>query len=169
MSVQSADYHKANYGVIRAMGAKAISSDATLQIVGYEAMWLLCKQFPHPVNGVTGEIEIPGPNGIAMWQPQQTKLNYQGPISMTETEAGHVSAFLSTNLAQGAKFDAWVYEGTPDRYTSRRRIVDAFIVPESPDRDWENRSQVLSITGTLFYHYFGDVEPGNVSSLTTLA
>ena len=29
------------------------------------------------------------------------------------------------------------------------------------DRDWENRSQILIFTGTLFYHYFGDIEKGS--------
>jgi hypothetical protein len=27
---------------------------------------------------------------------------------------------------------------------------------DAVDRDWENRSQILQFSGTLFYHYFGE-------------
>ncbi len=169
MSIQSAAYQKLTYGIMSAMGAKAVSSDASLQIDGFDSMWLLCKQFPHPVVGIGGEIEIPGPNGSAHWQPQQVKTNYQGPATFSETEVGHVETFLIDALmGNGGRFSGWVYEGTPDRYSARRRIRDAFFVPDTPDRDWENRSQVLNISGTMFYHYFGEIESGNVDALTSV-
>lgn len=168
MSIQSTDYQKSNYGVMKAMGAKAISSDASLQIDGFETMWMLCKQFPHPVVGVSSEIEIPGPNGSVMYQPAQIKTNWSGPATFSETEVGHVEGFLIDLIANGGTFNAWIYEGTPDRFSARRRILDAFFQPDSPDRDWENRTQVLNISGTMFYHYFGQVEPGNVEALTSV-
>jgi hypothetical protein len=32
---------------------------------------------------------------------------------------------------------------------------------DNPDRDWENRSQVTMVSGTLNFHYFGEKIPGN--------
>jgi hypothetical protein len=48
-----------------------------------------------------------------------------------------------------------------DYYLRVKRIVDCFVQVDDPDRDWENRAQVLMITGTVFYHYFGETGAGN--------
>jgi hypothetical protein len=58
-------------------------------------------------------------------------------------------------------FDAKVYEGTPQQYLRYKPIYKCFIQVDDPDRDWENRSQALLISGTVFYHYFGEVVEGN--------
>jgi hypothetical protein len=40
--------------------------------------------------------------------------------------------------------------------------VDCFLQFDNPDRDWENRSAATTVSGTLFFHYFGDKIPGNI-------
>jgi hypothetical protein len=99
------------------------------------------------------------PLGAARWQPQQIKINQQGQVTFMETQKGHIAKFLEEiNVKNGGRFNAKVYEGDNINYTRMARIVDCFLVMDNPDRDWENRSQILTLSGTLFFHYFGSDE-----------
>ena len=162
MSVQTAAVLIGYYNAARLLGDKSVSSDATLVIDGYEELSLLIKQFPWPVVGVLGEIEVPGPMGLQSWQPQALKTAFQGPLTLSETVSGSVATFLSKVAAGGAIFQATAYEGTPDAFHYAWRLRNGFFVPDAPDRDWENRSQITSISGTYFFHFFGEKIAGNI-------
>lgn len=163
MSVSSASYLKGFYNTARAMGSKSISSDAYFEIEGHEDMGMLTKQFPFATLGSAGEIEIAMPMGAAMWQPQQLKINQQGQLGFTETVKGRIQKFLEDVVAGGGLFEATVYEGTPERFYRAYKLRDCFFQPDNPDRDWENRSQVTLINGTLFFHFFGEKIPSNIT------
>lgn len=162
MSLSTPEVLKGFYNLAKAVGDKAINSDAFFEPEGFPQLGILIKQFPWPVLSSAGEIEIPGPMGSASWQPQQLKVNLQGQIAITETVNGDAQNFLNTLNYKGARFNGTAYEGSPDRFHRAVKIRDAFIVLDSPDRDWENRSQVLTFNGTLFYHFYGEVIPGNI-------
>lgn len=164
MAVSNASYLKTFYDATRAMGEKVVSSDFTLEIEGFEDTYLLAKQCPWPELSVTGEIEISTPMGATMFQPQQVKVAQQGQVSFYETVAGDIQDAMVQILANGGLFNAWIYEGTPDNYIRRKKIVDCFIQMDNPDRDWENRSQPLMFSGTMFFHYFGEDETGSAST-----
>lgn len=156
-NVKNGAYLRQTFETTKALGDKVVSSDAFFEIEGFEHIGLLCKQFPHPELSPGGEIEVPMPNGSAMWQPQQLKTHQQGQVTFMETQAGHIQLFMEQlNVLSGARFNAKVYEGTPDDYSRVIPIRHCFLQLDNPDRDWENRSQILQITGTLFFHYFGD-------------
>lgn len=155
MTVSNKKYLNTVFNTTAAMGDKVVSSDATFEIEGFEYLSLLVKQFPWPELSPAGEIEIPMPMGLMRWQPQQLKINQQGPVQIMETKKGHVAKFLEDILIQGAIFNAKVYEGTPENYTRVEPLKSCFMQLDNPDRDWENRSQILLISGTLFYHYLG--------------
>lgn len=161
MTVLAAQILKGMYSQARALGDKAINSDFTFEIAGHEGLYLLCKQAPHAMISPAGEIEIYLPNGQKAWQPQTVETALQGAISFYETTAGSVQKFLREIVAIGGIFDGRLYEGTPDRYTRYHPYLNCFFQVDQGDRDWENRSQVLAISGTLFYHYFGDPVEGN--------
>ncbi|WP_109479092.1 hypothetical protein [Paraburkholderia sp. C35] len=160
--ISTGNYLKTVLGTVQAMGDKAISSDGMFVPVGYEDMRLLCKQFPQPVLSSNGEIPIPGPLGTETFQSQQAKINHQGQIAFYETEDGHVQNFIRSLQANGGRFDAAIYHGTMEQYKRGWRITDCFIQFEDVDRDWENRSQVILLSGTIFFHYTGDDIPGNI-------
>lgn len=162
MTVNNADFLKASYNAQRLLGDKAVASDATLVPEGFESMALLIKQFPWPILTTQGEIEVPMPMGAAAWQPSQVKINQQGAIQIMETVAGQAHDFAEALCARGGRFQCSVYEGTPDRFYRGFKLVDAFIQLDNPDRDFESRQQILLISGTLFFHYFGDRISGNV-------
>ncbi len=161
MTVSTSALLKGHYDATRAQGLKAISSDFSLEIEGFETSWLKCKQFPWPQTSSAGEIEVPMPLGAMMYQPQQLKIAHQGQITLLEDVAGSVDQMLVNLITKGGTFNAKVYEGTPQKYLRVKRVVDCFFQVDDPDRDWENRAQVLSIAGTVFFHYFGETGAGN--------
>ncbi|MCA8037135.1 MULTISPECIES: hypothetical protein [Burkholderia cepacia complex] len=161
MTTSTGAFLQEQYSMVKALGDKAVSSDATFVIDGFEHLRLICKQFPWPILSPAGEIAIPMPMGSEGWQPQQLKINQQGAVSFVETIEGHVQAFATQVAAQGAKFNATVYEGTLESHKRGVRIRDAFVQFDNPDRDWENRGQALLVTGTMFFHFFGETIPGN--------
>ena len=139
-----------------ALGDKVISSDFTVVLEGFEGMSVLFKQFPVPVLSSAGEIEVPGPMGTKTWQPQQVATGLQGAVSVMETKQNHVRKMNDAILANGGRFEARVYEGTPESNTGSYRIKKAFFVWDQQDRDTENRSQVVLQSGTVFFHYHGE-------------
>jgi len=163
MTVSNAAYLKGFYDTTKALGAKVVSSDFTFEIEGFEQNYLLCKQAPWPEISSAGEIEVTTPLGATMWQPQQVKVAQQGQISMMETVAGTIDNMMVDLIAKGGTFNAKIYEGTPQKFLKAKRIVDCFLQLDNPDRDWENRSQILLFSGTLFFHYFGEITPGGSS------
>jgi hypothetical protein len=162
MTTSTAAFLEQSYGLSKALGDKSVSSDAMFVIKGFEHLRLLCKQFPWPIMAPAGEIEVPSPMGSKSWQPQQLETAKQGQVSFFETVRGDMETFIEQITLQGCRFNASVYEGTMERYSRGVEIRDCFLQLESPDRDWENRSQVTTISGTLFYHYFGKKIPGNI-------
>ncbi|MDG9809411.1 MULTISPECIES: hypothetical protein [Pseudomonas] len=138
------------------MGAKAVQSDATVVIEGYEDMVLLFKQFPWPVATATDVIEYFGPVGQKMVQPQQSKTKQEGPFTIYETVNNHADLFLKNLIEQGGEFNATVYAGRPDDFKMKHEIKKAILVCDTPDRDWENDTSPLMISGTLHYHWFGN-------------
>lgn len=161
MTVSNAAYLKSFYDTTKNLGAKVISSDFTFEIEGFEQNYLLCKQAPWAELSPAGEIEVTAPLGQTIWQPQQVKTAQQGQITMMETVAGTIDNMMIELIAKGGIFNAKIYEGTPQKYLKAKRIVDCFIQLDNPDRDWENRSQIMLFSGTMFFHYFGEVLPGN--------
>lgn len=139
-----------------ALTAKVISSDAFMVIEGHEDIALLIKQFPWPELSPGGEIEVPMPLGVTRWQAQQVKIAQQGQLSFMETEAGHIQKFLEDVVAGGGTFNARMYEGSLTEPKRTAKVVDCFFQSDNPDRDWENRAQIMLVSGTLFFHYLGE-------------
>lgn len=161
MTVSSNQVLQGFYNASKAMGQKSINSDATLEIAGHTDLYLSTKQFPWPNVGPSGEIEYPTPMGGTAAMPAQLKTYQQGPLTFTETTGGRIMRFMEDIVTQGGVFQATVYEGTPDSFSRAYKLQDAFFVPDQTDRDWENRTQLTLITGTLHFHFFGKKIPGN--------
>ena len=162
MPVNTADYHQNNFRLTLALGDKLNAGDATFAPVGFDGLYLLIKQFPHPVISGGEEIEVPMAGGSVYFDQQPLKTHFQGQIVFLETTAGSVKQFARDVLSGGGFFDARIYEGTPDRHSRSYLLERCFFNIEPADRDWENRGQVLSLSGTLLGNYFGQESPGNI-------
>lgn len=152
----------------RVSGDKRVAADYSLQIDNFEDRWLLCKSQFWPELTPGEGIEVPTPLGSAMWQPSQCKFHQQAQVTFQESKSGIIQAMfnsllLCSNGAGAARFNAWVYYGTPESYIQRARIMDAFITAEPVEVDWENRTQIVTIPATIFYHFYGEYEDGTGS------
>lgn len=139
----------------RDLGRKASAADAVLVIEGFEGVQLLCKQFPWPMGTVKDGMESYGPNGQMFVQPTNTKTVYEGPVAFYETINGTINKALIDMIQSGAVFQATAYAGRPDDFTDSKDIVDAFLVMDTPDRDWESDTPLLC-AGTLKFHWFAE-------------
>ncbi|MCF7995419.1 MAG: hypothetical protein K9L88_11325 [Chromatiaceae bacterium] len=163
MTVSNAAYLKGFYDQTRALNDKVVSSDFTFEIEGFEGMYLLAPQCPWPNNSPQGEIEVPTPLGTNYFMAQQQNYAHQGQVRFMENRPGDIDQMLVDLIARDsqARFNAKIYEGTPVKYLRYKRIVDCFMQIDDPDRDWENRSQIMVFSGTMFYHYFGEIVGGD--------
>jgi hypothetical protein len=166
MAVSNAGMLKGIHDDMAAIAAKAVSSDFTAVIKGFEQYQLLTNKAPWAVLTPGEPMEIPGPMGTASWQPSQVKTHMQGAMSFLETENGMVDNMLIALLASGGQFEMTLYEGTPDKFSRGKKYRKCTFVAEPLDRDWESRSQPMIVEGTLFFHYFGEDIDGNVESLS---
>lgn len=164
MTVSNAAYLKQIYDTANAIGQKAIVSDAMIEFTGFESMALIVQGFPWPILSSGGAIPVPMPLGVEQNVPQQVEVSQQGAVTIQETVAGSGANMLLQMIANGGRFNGKVYNGTTDQYRFYLPIVDAFLVCEPAERNWENRGSILTLSGTLHYHYFGEVVPGNITS-----
>lgn len=165
MAVTRASVIKGFHDASRATGDKRVAADYSLQIDGHEGAWLLCKSQFWPELTVGEGIEVPTPLGAAMWQPSQCKFHQQSQVTFQESRHGIIQAMfesllMSASAAGAARFNAWVYYGTPENYIQRARIQDAFITAEPVEVDWESRTQLVTVPSTIFYHFYGEYESG---------
>lgn len=170
MAVTRAGVMKGFHDKSRQMGDKRIAADYSFQIDGFENEWLLCKGMFWPDLTAGEGIEVPTALGGAMWQPSQVKFHQQSQVTFQETTAGHIQKLFDAlllnkqtisgfNQESGAsRFNAWIYYGTPMDYIQRARIRDAFLTAEPIEVDWENRTQLVTVTATVYYHFYGEYQ-----------
>jgi hypothetical protein len=159
--LNTAPYHQSNLRLTLALGDKVNAGDATFEPIGFNGIYLLVKQFPHPKISGGAEIEVPMAGGGSYWEQQPIETKFQGGITFLETVAGSVQQFANDVIKAGGYFDARIYEGTPGRHTRSYSLERCFFKLDPSDRDWENRQQVLMLTGTLFGNFFGKTQAGN--------
>lgn len=171
MAVSSASLIKEFHDQTRLTGDKRVSADYSLQIVDTDATssalqgaWLYCQNQFWPQLTPGEGIEVPTPLGAAMWQPSQVKFHQQAQVTFQETAAGTIQRMFEDLLAcaPGAgrprgRFAARVYYGTPDRYIQYAEIEHCFLTAEPIETGWENRTQIVTIPATIYYHFYGKV------------
>jgi len=163
MALSTGIYLKKTFDAVNAMGDKFVSSDGQFVIDGFEEYGLLIKQFPWPVMSSGEAIEIPSMMGAKYHQRSQHKVNQQGSIGLMETQAGHIGMLMRELINKGGYFDAKVYKGEKENYTTYHRIERCTIQLEPGEVDWENSTQIMTLQGTLFYHYFGEQSCSGIS------
>lgn len=166
MALNSGAFLKQHHNLRHTMGADATNSDATLVIDGYENLFIKLKSFPDPGSNIASNIEVPLPLGNTYDKAGQAKTSFNGSASFIETEDRVVQAMLDQIKHKGGYFDCWLYQGTPDHFVNRKRLIKCFFVQTAPtQRDFSSNTEVLLIEGDLYGNYFGEIENGNVGTL----
>lgn len=162
MPINPAEYHESLFRLTQALGEKINAGDATFEPIGFDGIYLLTKQFPHPHLSGGMEIETAVAGGGKGWEQGPYDPTFQGQITFYDTVAGTVKQFARDVVSAGGYFDARIYEGTPQRHTRSYVLEKCFFRLDPSDRDWENRTMLNMLNGTLFGHYFGKESPGNI-------
>ena len=113
--------------------------------------------------GPSGEIEYATPLGGKACDAGAVNNAQQGPITFTETVAGRVMRFMKEVARKRRHTSKRRCTKARPKLLARLQAVDCFFVPDRLDRDWENRTQLTLINGTVFFHFFGDRIPGNAA------
>lgn len=158
MALSIGTYMEKIHDTIVANGDPAMSSDGKLVIDGYENFSSKLKAFPWPTISPGEAVEVPTELGGAYWVNSQSKFNQQGSITLQETVVGGMQKDMLKLISEGGYFNGWVYEGNQEHWYSRLRIKRATINLEPGERDWENRTQILTLTGQISYMFFGEIE-----------
>jgi hypothetical protein len=157
MSVSPADLLAKNYKTAQALGQKEAQCDAYFEIEGYENLKFLAKTFPRPVLASAGTLESYLPNGVKVQQPQQLQVAQTHEVSFYVTRGGQVEKALNALNNSGGIFQAIVHLGQVDKPYASYPLTDCFIAEISPlDQDIEGVGQHVMMSGTLYYHYFGE-------------
>lgn len=157
MSVSPADLLAKNYKTAQALGQKEAQCDAYFEIEGYENLKFLAKTFPRPVLASAGTLESYLPNGVKVQQPQQLQVAQTHEVSFYVTKGGQVEKALNALNNSGGIFQATVHLGRVDKPYASYPLTDCFIAEISPlDQDIEGVGQHVMMSGTLYYHYFGE-------------
>jgi hypothetical protein len=163
MSVNSEKWLERKFDAIRSRGEMIVASDSMIEFDGFEEISLVAKSFPYPVTTNIGTVDFPGPNGMLMAQPGQTKILHEGQITLMENRAGDVRKFCAKLASAPSWFrlNGRVYEGTKDNHTEFVEFRAAVFTPDDGfERAWEDNTQVVTISGALKYHYFGKTVAG---------
>lgn len=143
-----------------ALGQKRNASTYTLVPDGLEAMYLAFKQFPVPFLSPSGEAaEVAIPGGGATFVPTPTDTRFTGGITLMETTSDVVRNFVNWVIAQGGTFDATIYDGTLEAHRGGWKIKSAFFKLDNFDADAENRTQIVTPAGTIWFNHFGETVP----------
>ncbi|HNC04345.1 MAG TPA: hypothetical protein PLY05_13460 [Agitococcus sp.] len=157
MSVSPADLLAKNYKAAQALGQKEAQCDAYFEIEGFENLKFLAKTFPRPILASAGVIESYTPNGVKVQQPQQLQVAQSHEVSFYATKGGAVEKALMQLNNNGGTFQATVHLGQVDSPYASYQLTDCFLAEISPlDQDVEGVGQHVMISGTLYYHYFGE-------------
>lgn len=157
MSVSPADLLAKTYKTAQALGKKEAQCDAYFEIEGFENLRFLAKTFPRPVLASTGTIESYLPMGIKTQQPQQLQTAQSHEVSFYCTDNGAVEKALMELNNNGAIFQATVHLGQVDNPYASYPLENCFLAEISPlDQDTEGLGQHVMMSGTLYYHYFGE-------------
>jgi len=157
MSVSPADLLAKNYKAAQALGQKEAQCDAYFEIEGFENLKFLAKTFPRPILASAGVIESYTPNGVKVQQPQPLQVAQSHEVSFYATKGGAVEKALMQLNNNGGTFQATVHLGQVDNPYASYQLTDCFLAEISPlDQDVEGVGQHVMISGTLYYHYFGE-------------
>ena len=157
MSVSPADLLAKNYKTAQALGNKEVQCDAYFEIEGFEELKFLAKTFPRPVLASAGVIESYLTGGIKTQSPQQLQVAQTHEVSFYVTRGGQVEKALNQLNNSGGIFQATVHLGQVDSPYASYPLTNCFLAEISPlDQDVEGVSQHVMMSGTLYYHYFGE-------------
>lgn len=117
---------------------------------------LLFQTFPVPYVTNTDSTEVAGAGGLQWSVPGVPRTAFNGSCQLIETGKCKAREFTELVMSSGGVSDCIVYHGRPDRYILQSELLDCAFTFEPGEASADGRGQVMMISGTLDYMYFGD-------------
>ena len=146
---------KSDYELARQSGSPLLQCQGMLVPRGFEHMRLLFQSFPRPIATNNDIADVAYSGGLQAHVAGVPKTSYNGALTILETESGACTAFSEFLLANGGSIDCDYYDGRIDRFTKSYELLDCAITLEAADMAADGRSQVVTVSGTIQYMYFG--------------
>lgn len=147
---------RGDFQAAKQLGTPMLACQGMLVPRGAPEMRLLFQSFPRPIvtNNDIGDVAYAG--GLQSHVAGTPKTSYQGSITMLETETGIIGQFAELILANGGIMDCDYYDGRPERFTKVFELLDCAFTFEPADMQSDGRSQVVTVSGSIQYMFFGD-------------
>ena len=146
---------RGDYDAAKALGAPLLSCQGMLVPRAAPDMRLLFQSFPRPIVTNNDIAEVAYAGGLQSYVPGTPKTSYQGSVTLLETETGRVSQFAELILSLGGLTDCDYYDGRPGYFTRVYELQDCAFTFEPADGQADGRSQVMTISGSIQYMFFG--------------
>ncbi len=152
------------YETAKSLGSAMLACNAVMIPKGYDNLWLLIQNFPRPAVTYNDPADVDYARGLASHVTGTPKTNYEGSITMIETESGQFARFPEAiaNSHKGELDSVMVYDGfvgDGSRIEGKRSyelLGVAFTFSDGGGEiDSSSRSQILQVQGSIRYHYFG--------------
>lgn len=156
-----ASYRK-DYETAKALGAPAIACNAVMIPTGHESMRLLIQNFPLPIATRNDSADVDYGGGLASHTPGVAKTNFEGSITVIETETAATNNFAQWVTDNGGEIsECTIIFGASDgtaKNAKAYKILDVAITfsDGGGDVDSSSRSQILTVSGSTRFMYFGE-------------
>lgn len=144
------DYYNA-----KALGAAKLACMGMLVPRVAPEMRLLITAMPKPIVTNNDVADTAYAGGLQSHQAGIPKTSYQGSVTFLETETGKVGEFAELIVANSGICDCDFYDGRYNRFVRVHELLDVAFTFEPGDIQADSRSQVLNVTGSIQYMYFG--------------
>lgn len=155
--------YKRDYETAKSLGAAALACNAVLIPTGHESLRLLIQNFTRPMATNNDPADVDYAGGLASHVQGVPKTDFEGSITVIETEKGAVSKFAQAVVDNGGylkecKVVFGASDGQSNDGTTVYTIYDVAVTfsDGGGEIDASSRSQILTITGSIRYMYFGE-------------
>lgn len=156
-------YYRKEYETAKSLGAAALACNAIMIPTGHESLRLLIQNFTRPMATNNDAADVDYAGGLAAHIAGVPKTSFESSITVIETETGAIAKFAQAIVDNGGYLaEAVIVFGQSDggakAGATAYKIFDITITfsDGGGEIDASSRSQILTISGSLRYMYFGE-------------
>lgn len=155
--------YKRDYETAKSLGAAALACNAVMIPTGFEHLRLLIQNFPRPMVTNNDPADVDYAGGFAAHVQGVPKTDFESSITAIETEKAALAKFAQAIADNGGylrecKVVFGASDGQSNDGTTVYTIYDVAVTfsDGGGEIDASSRSQILTVTGSIRYMYFGE-------------
>lgn len=149
------------YQLAKSIGSPALACNAVLVPDNFPNLQLLFQNFTRPMVTMNDAADVDYAWGLAAHTPGVAKTDYEGSITVIETETEQIANFAQWLVDNGGEIPSCTIifggsDGTAESGATLYKIEDVAVTFDGGgDIDASSRSQILTVQGNMRYMYFG--------------